>query len=487
LGLSGKVVIFDEVHAYDAYMNTLFKRLLAWLRELNASVIVLSATLPESTRRELAAAYLGQEANDDFALPAADYPRLTFAPKGGAPQVVSLRLPDDEDKPLVVQWLEGDQATLIETLRAELNRADSVCVAMICNRVDRAQEIFAVLQAEFSSEVTLFHARTPFIWRKEREAEVLGKFGPPDNKTVKRPRKAIVVATQVIEQSLDLDFDVMLTDHAPIDLLLQRAGRLHRHDRPRQGLPRRLFILKPESNDNELPNFGKDKYVYARYTLLATWFALRGKSEILLPKETSLLIEQVYGNAPIAALTADEQAAMADALKAMKKKIADDEREANTKLVLSPDKDDFMTGSGQGLDEDNPELHAAFKALTRKDAPGVQVVCLHETPNGWRADPDDPTTQVDPYAKLTSKQIELLLRATMDMRRYDVKKALLDMKPPEAWKKFPALRYHRLLVFRQDGINDEVPTCQLRLTRELGLQFTPRKEAAPNPFDYDDD
>ncbi len=488
LGLSGKVMIFDEVHAYDAYMNTLFKRLLAWLRELNTSVIVLSATLPESTRRELAAAYLGQEANDDFALPTADYPRLTFAPKGGAPQVVSLRLPDDEDKPLVVQWLERDQATLIETLRAELNRADSVCAAMICNRVDRALGVFAVLQAEFSSEaeVTLFHARTPFIWRREREDEVLGKFGPPDDKTVKRPRKAIVVATQVIEQSLDLDFDVMLTDHAPIDLLLQRAGRLHRHDRPRQGLLRRVFILKPESNDNELPDFSKDKYVYASYTLLATWFALRSKDEILLPGETSPLIEQVYGNAPITALTSDEQTALTEARKTMKKKIADDEREANTRLVLSPDKDDFMTGSGQGLDEDNPEFHAAFQALTRKDAPGVQVICLHETLNGLMADPDDRTTQVDPYAKLTSKQIELLLTATMDMRRYDVKKALLDMKPPEAWKKIPALRYHRLLVFR-DGINDDVPTCQLHLTREVGLQFIPRKEAAPNPFDYDDD
>ncbi len=489
LGLSGKVVIFDEVHAYDAYMNTLFKRLLAWLRELNASVIVLSATLPESTRRELAAAYLGQEANDDFALPTADYPRLTFAPKGGAPQVASLRLPDDEDQPLGVQWLERDQATLIKTLRAELNRADSVCAAVICNRVDRAQEVFRVIEAEFyaEAEVTLFHARTPFIWRKEREDEVLGKFGPPDDKTVKRPRKAIVVATQVIEQSLDLDFDVMLTDHAPIDLLLQRAGRLHRHGRLRQGLPRRLFIVKPESNDNELPHFGKDKYVYAPYTLLATWFALHGKSEILLPKETSLLIEQVYGNAAIAALTADEQAAMADARKAMEKKIADDKREANARLVLSPDNGDYLTGSGQGLDEDNPELHAAFKALTRKDAPGVQVVCLHETLNGWMADPDDRTTQVDPYAKLTSKQIELLLTATMDMRRYDVKTALLQIAPPPLWKKFPALRYHRLLVFRHDGINDEVPTCQLRLTRELGLQFIPRKEAAPNPFDYDDE
>ena len=62
-GLSHKTVIFDEVHAYDTYMSTLFQRLLAWLRAVGASVVLLSATLPAQTRRELVQAYAGNNAD----------------------------------------------------------------------------------------------------------------------------------------------------------------------------------------------------------------------------------------------------------------------------------------------------------------------------------------------------------------------------------------------------------------------------------------
>ena len=136
---------------------------------------------------------------------------------------------------LQLSWEVGrDPAEILAYLQQELTAGG--CAAVICNTVRRAQDIYRILDDARQNglldipkdDLILFHARFPPVWRQEIEQTVLDKFG----KNGHRPHKAIVVATQVIEQSLDLDFDLMLTDLAPVDLIIQRAGRLHRHQRP---------------------------------------------------------------------------------------------------------------------------------------------------------------------------------------------------------------------------------------------------------------
>ena len=106
----------------------------------------------------------------------------------------------------------------------------------------------------------------------------------------------------MIEQSLDLDFDMMLTDVAPVDLVLQRAGRLHRHERklrpPGVDKPR-LWLIEPPGKDG-LPDFGdSEKWIYARFVLLRSYLALKALKAVRLPDDLERLVEQVYGDTPL--------------------------------------------------------------------------------------------------------------------------------------------------------------------------------------------
>src|SRR5262249_51496032 len=148
-------------------------------------------------------------------------------------------------------------------------------------------------------ELELFHARFPFGRRQAIENTVLQRYGKgPDGKSHNpfRPGKAVLVATQVIEQSLDLDFDLLVTDVAPLDLILQRAGRLWRHDRPQRGVAEpTLWLLRPEEEQDGVPGFGPSEYVYARYVLLRSFLVLSGLACIRLPADLEGFIERVYG------------------------------------------------------------------------------------------------------------------------------------------------------------------------------------------------
>ncbi len=466
-GLHRKVVIFDEVHAYDTYMSELFKRLLEWLRELDVSVILLSATLPEKARREFVQAYTGQTMPSS-----ADYPRLTIATHDTEPRTIVL--PKPKPHPLQLEWVKRDPMAIARRLQTEL--MDGGCAAVICNTVDRAQLVYqAIIDSQPDCDVTLFHARTPRLWRKSTEDYVIAHFGPPD-KAKTRPHKSIVVATQVIEQSLDLDFDVMISDLAPVDLLLQRAGRLHRHDRGERTAPRLLIAVS--MTDQQLPDFENDRYVYAPFYLLRSYFALRHCPDLTLtlPGDTSTLIEQVYGDEEIDDLTDVEKNALNEARHQLVKTTDDDVVKARGKLILHPSKDNYLTGSGGGLDEDNPELHNAFRALTRKDEPGLQLLCLHQTDRGWTLDPNDNDSPVFAEDVLpTPEQVTDLLQSVVAVRRHAVLNHFLMIDLPKKWRKIPALRHHRLAIFTND-VYDNVKDCQIRLTRNLGLQFVPRKE-----------
>ncbi|MDW8007184.1 MAG: CRISPR-associated helicase Cas3', partial [Thermomicrobium sp.] len=298
-GLAGRVVVFDEVHAYDAYMLALFERLVEWLAALRASVVILSATLPQQRLEALVTAFrrgLGQPGNESSP-PRARYPRITIVTRAARSSIpveasaLAQRTLTLEAIPLAPDR-EGF-AVLGERLSEAV--AEGGCAAVICNTVRQAQECYRVFRdfitgtADDSAPVLdLLHARAPFVWRQEREFRALRRFGKPGGvviradgarESVRRPSCAVLVATQIVEQSLDLDFDLLVTLPAPIDLLLQRAGRLHRHQRDRRPGPLahpRLWCFGPPLDDEKLPIFDRGTLsVYDEHILLRTWITLQ--------------------------------------------------------------------------------------------------------------------------------------------------------------------------------------------------------------------
>ncbi len=471
-GLSHKVVIFDEVHAYDTYMNTLFHHLLTWLNAIGASVIILSATLPAKTRRELVKAYIGQN------LPPtqADYPALTIA---NAQRQETIPLPKPANFTLQLDWSVGREPTaIVEFLLGELTQGG--CAAVICNTVRRAQEIYQVLDAARKNngldvakdDLILFHSRFPPIWRKGIEEEVRTKF----KKSGKRPHRAIVVATQVIEQSLDIDFDLMISDLAPVDLLLQRAGRLHRHDgNERYGLPRRLVMATPDLNKVGIPEFGDDTYIYAEYILLRTYLTLHNTASIEIPEDTTRYIEIVYD--PICPLDLPpgiNEEHLQQILREMRVKERKAQNKAGRNLVLAPQQRDFLAQEILGLDEENPEVHNTLRAQTRDIDFSITVVCLHKDEQGlcvW--DDNDRPINIDltdtPHPNLT----KLLLQNAISIQSQWLGKYFVEQEPPQSWSKDSALRHCRVAVFEK-GIY-ELPNFILKLSRDFGLE-TIRKE-----------
>ena len=183
-GLAGKVVIFDEVHAYDAYMSTILERLLHWLAEVDCTVILLSATLPEAKRKTLTKAYSGR--ND---VEYKRYPRITLARPRHYPNAqadstpVCAEIPMEEPRAVGVRFAKTDLATLTGILSRQLEHGG--CAAVICNTVNRSIEVYKHLRDNLmNTECSLFHARTLQMWRRGREEEVLRKFGKRDRKSV---------------------------------------------------------------------------------------------------------------------------------------------------------------------------------------------------------------------------------------------------------------------------------------------------------------
>lgn len=467
IGLGHKVVIFDEVHAYDTYMAVLFQRLLAWLRELNTSVIILSATLPNDTRRELIASYTQSEEASALSHHD-DYPLLTVCDEA---EVRAVPLPPPRSREIGMRWISRNPAAIVAVLKNVLR--DGGCAVVICNTVRRAQDVYLALahtDLVAPSDLLLFHARFPPIWRQDIERAVLDRFG----KSGTRPTRSILVATQVVEQSLDLDFDVMITDLAPVDLIIQRVGRLHRHQRNHRPSPvayPQLYITSPAHDSPSGTDWGADAFVYDRYTLWATQLALETDDSLILPDDTRTLIEAVYGerdwwddlpNALSAGLR-EAHAEMVDARRL-------DEHEAMQRIVRLPGDERLLSQPNPGLEEDDPDTHRMLQAMTRLIEPGVEVVCLHHTAAGICLEPDG-TRLIDPFATLTPDlERQCLLRA-VSIRHPVVRQALLTAEPPLAWQRSAVLRHHRLAVFSDGMFAVPQTPYRLRLTRTLGLEI----------------
>jgi len=230
-------------------------------------------------------------------LPAA-YPLVTLARPG---EPIETICPAPSGRSLVVSLelrVVGERAVDSEVARSVLEGiAHGGCAAWIVNTVGEAQEAYRLVRelADVKTEVLLFTSRFRMADRRRLERGVLRRFGPDG----KRPHKSILVATQVVEQSLDLDFDLMVSHVAPMDLILQRLGRMHRHDRPRPlGLEKPCLILTCPEDCGEETRWGPTGYVYDTTVLRLTLAVLRERTSIAIPADIRELVETVYSQIP---------------------------------------------------------------------------------------------------------------------------------------------------------------------------------------------
>lgn len=464
-GLAGKAIIFDEVHAFDTYTSTLLDRLLSWLVTLGCPVVLLSATLPPSRRRALLRAYAGECVEE----PEIPYPRLLRVTGASA----EVRHWASETKRVEMGWLDRDPEALASYLNGALQNGG--CAAVICNTVGAAQKTFRALQEGLDDgvELDLFHARFPFSERDRREKRAISRFG----KRGDRPRRAVLVATQVIEQSLDLDFDVMVSEVAPVDLLLQRSGRMHRHLRERPaGLEEpRLILIAPEIGENGVPVFGNGSLIYGDYLLLRTWLALRDRDGFSVPEDVEGLICQVYEAGPSATTEA-----LSEALRTAEEK-ADQrhrqlEHEAAQRRLPKPDHDDdfFRLPVDLGLAEDAPEIHKHYRALTRwEERPSVEVICLDLADGRPCVRTADGPLPVDLSAAPSEDLTEALMLRSVRLSGRPAS-ALLREDAPSGWRRNSLLRHHRAVVFDESG-RFAGDGFELRLSPELGIE-TPQAD-----------
>lgn len=305
-GLVGKVLILDEIHAYDTYMRDILTKLIQFHTAAGGSTILLSATLPLALRKEFLNGFWQGLQRRPLELPqhAQGFPLLLHARADGHMHAhpVAARSP----KQLAFQLT--DQIP-VDWVIARANEGD--CVCWIRNTVHDARTAYENLVVSLGQDrVTLFHARFALGHRLDLQQDLLARFGPNGSGTGRRGR--VVIATQVVEQSLDLDFDQMVSDLAPIDLLLQRAGRLRRHARKadgsrdpdgnppdHRGIPELRVYTPPWSDDPDLnwykQTFEKAHNVYPHTTILwRTHQILRTQPTWQLPDEARRAIESVY-------------------------------------------------------------------------------------------------------------------------------------------------------------------------------------------------
>lgn len=309
LGLRNKVIVIDEIHAYDAYMSALLRELISVQARLGNSVILLSATLSQAQRDEYSASFydgLGLEKSTPR-LGLNDYPWITaLSQESLISEHVNTR--KEVQRTVEIGWVDSEESglDLIENKASE-----GKCVGWIKNSVDEAIELYLTLihRGRVKEEnVILFHSRFAAADRQTIEDRTLRSFG---KKSAEERAGKAIIATQVIEQSLDIDLDELITDLAPIDLLIQRAGRLRRHIRDSRGCVKefgtdergcpKMYIRAPVWSDEPAEDWlkssmPKSSYVYPEHgKMWLTQKVLREEGAIRMPHDARFLIESVYG------------------------------------------------------------------------------------------------------------------------------------------------------------------------------------------------
>jgi len=515
LAMSSKVVVVDEVHSADTYMRAYLVRMLEYLGGYGTPVILLSATLPPSQRAELTGAYqrghtartgtqpeglrerrrsqggLMSNGRKDVAADAIGagpevYPVITTATKTVLARPVQH---DSRRLDVRLEMLHDDHGALIDILVAVLQEGG--CAAVIRNTVRRAQETYDALQTFFKDDVELYHSRFLAADRANRERSLVERLGPADSE---RPRRAVIVGTQVLEQSLDIDLDLLVTDVAPIDLILQRVGRLHRHARLLRSRPPtlrepRCLITGVEDWSATVPVAEPaSRRIYGEAHLLRSLSVLQPFLQdglpLKLPHEGPFLVHGAYDPslAPPDGWEHEWARAEADRLR------GDDasRSKANFGLAAHPATQTSLTGWIARPVDDAREQTALAQVRDSED--GIEVIVVQKNADGTlRILPGDfeGAGSVIPIQPLDSDRVtRQLATCTVSLPqsltnpwRWDATVAELEASPvADLWQQSKWLQGQLVLVLNENGealLNGH----HIKYTSERGLEVT-RVESA---------
>ena len=464
-GLAGKVVILDEVHSYDVYTGTLISQLITELLALRCTVIVLSATLTLERRQQLVAAAGGQaETSTSLA-----YPLVTVARASAPVAEIAVEEPPARELKLKMTAL-SEEAILQEcTERAESGQH----VLYLRNTVAEAQETCRKATGcvrDTHAEVATLHSRFPFFRRQELENHWLERLG---KSRASESKGSLLIATQVVEQSVDIDLDFIVSDLAPTDMLLQRMGRLWRHPRAERNAAEPEFwinapVVDAEAGVEELKRaFGKSGLVYAPYVLLRTAEVFTNRETLTLPGQIRELLEATYTPRAEGAEPAAWSELRAE-VEAERDELAQ-RAEAATRVL------------GQQSVDDQKEL------LTRRKGPPTRDVvllrmCSQISPDHWEFTTLDEWTHIASAYQWSFEVSKALHENLVRVPRYTV--------PPQDMPLWLKLHTHGLTawaVVKQDGSLDfpeaEGP-CALAYNSQMGIHT---RADQPQPRYSDDD
>lgn len=278
IGLVNKVLVIDEIHAYDAYMQGILIKLLNWCKFLEIPVIMLSATLPKKLKKKLLSVF-----TTNLDLKSDSYPLITTI----------------SDNDLMSEY-EGMKTYMKKDIQFSFVYQDlgvvkiaksqgSKNLGIVCNTIKESIRLFETLKSQGLKNVILLHSNFKYKDRLEKENFVKEHLGKEN-----RTNGLIVIGTQVLEQSLDIDFDTLITYLAPIDLVLQRIGRWRRFDIKGRKSDKTVFVVMPE-----IRGIYRDtafEYPYNKYIMSATENFLYENKKIKLPIDFRKCVEGVYSD-----------------------------------------------------------------------------------------------------------------------------------------------------------------------------------------------
>ena len=471
VALAGKIIIFDEVHAYDTYTSDYLETTLEWLAEYGVTVIMMSATLPPERRNALVKAFSGQE----IAEPSNAYPLITVASESEQRSLAPEPSPTNLEATIEVidDSLDALQQRIGDVL------ADGGVALIICNTIARAQETYSALKRFYPDEVELHHAGFMAWERSEKEDRLRGELGPDTHRGAGRPDRKIVVATQVAEQSLDIDADVLVTDIAPMDLIIQRIGRLHRHNRPVADRPERVrepkvFVRGIESQTPcPVLNSGAEA-IYGAKVLLSTILHL--PTTFRRPDDVAALVRQVYDveqDIPTEWMEEWEKALVAE-----EARVQTAHSRSKSFRLKSPQRCTKLSDLFGDLRQATITLgdDEVGAAQVRDAEPAVEVIPIfgdaeEYVPLGtdWLIT-GDPELNYRQAFHLASSTVRLPMRMTRYNSDFEDVVGTLEQQTPMAWNKHYLLKGQLALPLNAEG-EAVLGRFKVRYTSELGIEI----------------
>ncbi|QIK04746.1 CRISPR-associated helicase/endonuclease Cas3 [Streptomyces sp. ID38640] len=497
LALSGKTVVVDEAHALTPYSHLQLLRLLGWLGSMRTPVVLLSATMPSSTSSAIVAAYLAGAGREPGRLAAADYapafPGWLFADAatGTAHRMEAtarIRHCRAQTRPLRVTMRAvtyrrlgdvsrevdpGERLAVIGQTIGQVAR-EGGCAMVGCATVADSQDTYGYLQRSWPGdpgELMLLHARFPGWVREQRTGWVRRALGP----TGPRPDRLVVVTTSMLDTSLDIDVDMMVSDLASIARLLQRAGRLARFylswqntgHRPPWWSPGRvphLTVLQPLGAAGVTAVPAEWRTVEPAFLLHATAALLQAKNydlQLNVPADVQDLVEQVHGeHSPFASETANLRRLLAGHLE----RTVAEEHLSDVQLIPPHDRVSALA-----------DLHRQYltsgQAATRLGTLPRRLLPCYLTAGGELALDRAGTQPLPDQRYLSSRQVRHILQHTVPVPAAWVARPAPQHRPPASWDQHPLLANLVLLPSpaRDPAHTEHYGRHRLRMDDELGL------------------